>query len=179
MKPGRPTVAGSDPASHGVYGLYIVHNKQWSYIMSYMNENVYTHCKVLVFGCTETIVQPKTRTRGSAAGCARRPNPCLLAKTVGSGIFQFSYHLIAISANAGCMDLGFIVGGQRKNPCQARKLSSVTAHGQVYFKFALGIFFFGGLFPSFLGRKPTKIFGQTRTGTNDLNLCFDVHLTCL
>ena len=52
-------------------------------------------------------------TRGSAAGCARRPNPCLLAKTVGSGIFQFSYYLIAISANAGCMDLGFIVGGQR------------------------------------------------------------------
>ena len=37
----------------------------------------------------------------------------LLAKTVGSGIFQFSYYLIAISANAGCMDLGFIVRGQR------------------------------------------------------------------
>ena len=53
------------------------------------------------------------RTRGSAAGCARRPKPCLLAKTVGSGIFQFSYYPIAISANAGCMDLGFIVGGQR------------------------------------------------------------------
>ena len=33
--------------------------------------------------------------------------------SVGSGIFQLSCYLIAISANAGCMDLGFIVGGQR------------------------------------------------------------------
>ena len=36
---------------------------------------------------------------------------------VGSGIFQLSCYLIAISANAGCMDL---VGGA-KNPCQARE----------------------------------------------------------
>ena len=33
--------------------------------------------------------------------------------SVASGIFQLSCYLIAISANAGCMDLGFIVGGQR------------------------------------------------------------------
>ena len=33
--------------------------------------------------------------------------------SVGSGIFQLSCYLIAILANAGCMDLGFNVGGQR------------------------------------------------------------------
>ena len=43
--------------------------------------------------------------------------------SVGSGIFQLSCYLIAISANAGCMDLGFIVGGQRTLVKQGNLLS--------------------------------------------------------
>ena len=41
---------------------------------------------------------------------------------MGSGIFQLCCYLIAISANAGCMDLGFIVGG--KEPLSSKGIFS-------------------------------------------------------
>lgn len=44
--------------------------------------------------------------------------------SVGSGIIQSSYYLIAISSNTGCMDFGFIVGGEEPlYNCQARESS--------------------------------------------------------
>ena len=50
--------------------------------------------------------------------------------SVGSGIFQsrLSCYLIAISANAGCMDLGFIVGGQRTLVKQGNLFGPMSAY---------------------------------------------------
>ena len=53
--------------------------------------------------------------------------------SAGSGIIQLlSCYLIAISANAGCMDLGFIVGGA-KNSCQARELNFLQVINYIYY----------------------------------------------
>ena len=45
--------------------------------------------------------------------------------SVGSGIIQSSRYLITISSNAGCMDFGFIVGGEE--PLSSKGIFTWTA----------------------------------------------------